>query len=277
MANNFKKIMLKKLTLFFFLLLGTVWAFAQEVPDKDLPSKPTNTLVNDYTNSLSPNDKMQLEQKLDNYNDSTSTGISIVLIHSLGDYDIDSYGTALGRKWGLGQKGKNNGILILAAMDDHKVAIQVGYGLEGSVPDAIAKQIVDQDITPHFKQGDYYGGLDLATTDLIKAARGQFKGTPHQHHGNGGGFGAGIIILIIIVIILIIIFRNGGGGGQIIGRRGGASPFWWFIAGDMLGSGGRGWGGFSGGNDGGGGWSGPDGGGGFGGGSFGGGGASGGW
>lgn len=260
--------MLKKLILFFILLLGTLSVFAQEIPDKDIPSRP-NSLVNDYANVLSDNSRQMLERKLDDYNDSTSTQIAIVLIHSLGQYDIDSYGTALGRKWGIGQKGKNNGLLILAAIDDRRVTIQTGYGMEGSIPDAITSQIINDDIKPHFRQKDYYGGLDQATTDIIKYAKGEYKGNPQQKH-NGGG--AGIIVLIIIVIILIIIFRNRGGGGHIIGGRGGASPFWWFMAGDMLGSSGRGGGWGGGGSSGGGGGFG-----GFGGGSFGGGGSSGSW
>lgn len=265
--------MLKRLTLFFVLLLGAISVFAQDIPDKDIPSRP-NTLVNDYANVLSAENRQLLERKLVDYNDSTSTQVAIVLIRSLGQYDIDSYGTALGRKWGIGSKGKNNGLLILAAMDDHKVTIQTGYGMEGSIPDAITNQIINQDIKPHFRQQDYYGGLDQATTDIIKYAKGEYKANPHQKHDNSG---AGIIVFIIIIVILIIIFRNRGGGGQIIGGRGGASPFWWFLAGDMLGSSGRGggggWGGFSGGGDSGGG----GGFGGFGGGSFGGGGSSGSW
>lgn len=265
--------MLKKLILFFILLLSTACVFAQDIPDKDIPARP-NALVSDYANVLGDANRQMLERKLDDYNDSTSTQIAVVLIRSLGGYDIDNYGTALGRKWAIGQKGKNNGLLILAAIDDRKVTIQTGYGMEGSIPDAITNQIINEDIKPHFRQQDYYGGLDQATTDIIKYAKGEYKGNPKHH--NGGGSGAGIIIFIIIIFILIIIFRNRGGGGQIIGGRGGASPFWWFIAGDMLGSSGRGgggWGGFSGGGDSGGG----GGFGGFGGGSFGGGGSSGSW
>jgi uncharacterized protein len=258
--------MFKKLILFCLLLLGAVRAIAQNIP-----SKPS-TLVNDYTNTLSQGDKQQLENKVDAFNDSTSTQIAIVMIKSLGDYDIDEYGTELGRKWGIGQKDKNNGILILAALDDHKVTIQVGYGLEGAVPDAVTHQIIADDITPHFKQGDYYGGLDAAVTDIIKSSKGEYKAVQHSQGGKGG---AGFVVFLIIIFILFLIFRNRGGGGHIIGGRGGASPFWWFLAGDMLGSSGRGggWGGFSGGGDSGGG----GGFGGFGGGSFGGGGSSGSW
>jgi uncharacterized protein len=266
--------MFKKILLVFSLVLTCSLSWAQE-----FPPKPT-TLVTDYTNTLSEREQRVLETKLVAFDDSTSTQVAVVLIKSVGDYDINEYGTMLGRKWGIGQQGKNNGILVLVAIDDHKVTIQTGYGAEGALPDAITNQIIQQDIKPHFKQGDYFGGLDLATDHIIKYTKGEYKADPNRKKkdkDNGGG-SAGFII-IIVVVILIIVFKNrgGGGGGQIIGRRGGANPFWWFLAGNMLGNSGRGgsdWGGFSGGGGSGGGGGGF---GGFGGGSFGGGGSSGSW
>ena len=259
--------MFKKIFILFALLITGYTAFAQ-----DYPPKP-NTLVTDYTNSLSEGDKQQLESKLVAFDDTSSTQIAVVLMKSVGDNDIAEYAVQLGRKWGIGQKGKNNGILLLAAMNDHKVTIQVGYGDEGALPDITAKQIIDNDITPHFKQNDYYGGLDLATSDIIKYTKGEYKADKKPDDDSSGGIGSSVIILIIIVVfILAFIFRNrGGGGGQIIGGRGSASPFWWFHAGDILGGSGRGGGGGWGGGSSGGGF------GGFGGGSFGGGGASGSW
>jgi uncharacterized protein len=267
--------MLKRFILFFVLLLGATAVFAQQVPDQYLPAK-SNTIVTDYTSTLTTDQRQQLESRLEAYDDSSSVQIAVIVMRTVGDYDIDDYGTSVIRKWGIGQKGKDNGVLILVSMLDHKIAISTGYGAEGPVPDATAKLIIDQDMRPRFRQGDYYGGINAAADDIIKATRGEYKANPHQHHAAHNTGGAGIIVFIIIIIVLIIIFSNRGGGGQIIGGRGGASPFWWFLAGDMLGSAGRGgggWGGFSGGGDsgGGGGW------GGFGGGSAGGGGASGGW
>lgn len=261
--------MLKKLIFSLGLLLCTFLAFSQ-----DFPEKPT-TLVTDYTNTLSAIDRQRLEDKLVAFNDSTSTQIAVVLIKSVGEYDINEYGTMLGRKWGIGQKDKNNGILLLVAINDHKLTIQTGYGAEGALPDAITQDIIRKDITPRFKAGDYYGGLDAGTDDIIKYTKGEYKAEPKKG-GKGGGSPAGFLIIIVVVILILIFRRGGGGGGQIIGSRGGASPFWWFLAGSALGSsnrGGGGWGGFSGG----GGSSGGGGFGGFGGGSFGGGGSSGSW
>lgn len=265
--------MFRKIFLVLVMMLSCGLAWSQEFPAK--PSSP----VADFTNTLSDNEKALLEQKIRTFEDSTSTQIAVAIIKSVGEYDINEYGALLGRNWGVGEKDKNNGVLVLVAMNDHKVTIQTGYGLEGALPDATTQQIIQDDIKPKFRAGEYYAGLNNAVDDIIKATRGEYKADPKKHQSRkGSGTGGAGFIIIIIVFILILVFRNrGGGGGHIIGSRGGASPFWWFLAGNMLGGGGRSsgsdWGGFSGGGGGssGGGW------GGFGGGSFGGGGSSGSW
>ena len=261
--------MFKKIILLCGLVLCAFTAFSQ-----DLPAKPS-TLVTDYTNTLTADEKQRLETKLDAFDDSTSTQIAVLIIKSVGQYDINEYAQKVGRSWGIGQKGKNNGLIILVALGDRKVSIQTGYGVEGVVPDVITNEIIQNDIKPRFKAGDYFGGLNAATDDLIKYTKGEYKGDK-KPSGKGGGSAAGFIVLIIVVIILISIFRGKGGGGQIIDSRGGASPFWWFLGGALLGrgTGGGGWGGFS---DGGGGGDSGGGFGGFGGGDFGGGGSSGSW
>jgi uncharacterized protein len=265
-------IMFKKIILFVGLVLSTLCVSAQELPPK------STTLVTDYTNTLTAEQKQHLEDKLVAFNDSSSTQIAVVMIHSIGNYDVNEYAQKLGRAWGIGQKDKNNGIIVLVALDDHKLSIQTGYGVEGALPDIITQQIRVNDMNPRFKQGDYFGGLDAGTDDIIKYTKGEYKADKKaSNKGDGGGTPVGFIVIIVIVI-LIAVFRNrgGGGGGEVIGSRGSASPFWWFLAGSALGrgsSGGDGWGGFSGGSGGGGG----GGFGGFGGGSFGGGGSGGSW
>ena len=265
--------MLKRILLFCALLLQTCFVFA----DKDFPEKST-TLVTDYTNTLTAEQLSSLENKLVAFNDSTSTQIAVVIMKSTGSYDIAQYGVELGRQWGIGTKGKNNGILLLVALDDHKVTIQTGYGAEAAVPDVICNQIIENDIKPNFKQGNYDAGIEAATDKLMQFMKGEYKAdnTTTDNQTDSGGNVAAIIIIVIVVLILV--FRNiGGGGGQIIGRRGGASPLWWFLGGTALGGlwgndNDTGGGGFGGGSGGGGGGFG-----GFGGGSFGGGGSSGSW
>lgn len=257
-----RKLFLLSLLSFFFS-----FAFAQ-----DFPEKPS-TLVNDYSGVLSIEQKAMLERKLVAFDDSSSTQISIAILKSVGDYDINEYAVELGRKWGVGQSGKNNGIMIVVAVGDRKISIQTGYGLEGALPDIYAKRIIDDDIKPNFKAGDYYAGLDAGTTSIIKYTKGEYKNDkPRVSSPNKGGIG-GVAVIIIIVIVIIIIMRKGGGGGsQIIGGRGASNALFWAM---LFGSGGgrggsSGWGG--GGSSGGGGGFG-----GFGGGSFGGGGSSGSW
>lgn len=259
--------MFKKILFIICLMLCTLLAFTQE-----LPPKP-NTLVTDFTNTLSDAEQQQLEHKLVAFDDSTSTQIAVVIMKSVGSYDINDYAQRLGRAWGIGQKGKNNGVVLLVALGDRKVSIQTGYGVEAVLPDIVTHEIIQNDIRPNFKAGNYYAGLDAGTNDIIKYVKGEYKSPKKQQQVKNVG-GSAAILVIIIVVILIIIFRNRGGGGHIIDSRGGASPFWWFLGGAMLGRGSGGWGGFSGGDSGG-----DSGGGfgGFGGGDFGGGGSSGSW
>lgn len=259
---------MKRLLLFFALFLSV---FAKAQVEKVIPARPNPPrLVNDFTATLTPEQAQALEQKLVAYDDSTSNQVAVVLINSTGDYSIEEVGLGILRNWGVGGKEHNNGIVLLIAKDDHKIRIEVGYGLEGAIPDITAKSIIDNDLTPNFKEGNFYRGIDDATDDIIKAAAGEYT-APSGYHKKGKGFPIGGIIFLII--ILSIIFGAGGGkGGGMISRRGYGGFWTGMILGNMLG------GGRSGGGWGGGGWSGGGGGfGGFGGGGGGGGGASGGW
>jgi uncharacterized protein len=251
---------------------------AQDIPPR--PSPPR--LVNDLANMLQPDEAATLERKLVTYNDSTSSQISIVTVPTLGGNEIADYAQKLYESWGIGQKGENNGVLLLIAQQEHTARIQTGYGLEGAIPDALAKRIISNTIVPAFQQQRYYEGLDRATDQLISLAKGEYKAdqTPARANRNRDTSGSGWTFWLIIgMLILFIILRSrggggGGGGGRRSGGFGGAflPPI---IFGDF--SGGRGV--FGGGGGFGGGFGGGGGGGfgGFGGGSSGGGGASGNW
>lgn len=243
--------------IFFALFLSE--AIAQKLPS---PSDPPR-LVNDFADVLSADQEYALEQKLLAFEDSTSNQLAIVLIKSLEGYEIADYTVQLALKWGIGSK-KNNGILLLAAIDDRKVRIEVGYGLEPVITDAISKRIITNAIKPFFKAGQYYEGLDAATNDLFSASKGEFQGDYKYSKGKKKGKGFGIGFIIFIIVILFIISRIGGG------RGGGGGFLTGMLLGNLLNSGNRGsgWGDFS---------SGSGSFGGFGGGSFGGGGSSGDW
>jgi len=159
---------MKKPILFLLLVFLTTLGFAQ-----DFPAKPSK-LVNDYTGSLSAAQIQHLEDKLVAFDDSTSIQIAIAVIKSVGEYDINEYALELGRHWGVGSK-KNTGVMILVALGDRKVSIQSGYGLEGALPDVYAKRIIENDIKPYFKAGDYYSGLESGTNAIISYTKGEYK------------------------------------------------------------------------------------------------------
>lgn len=258
-----------------------IFLFSLEVTAQDFPEKPVPPrLVNDFTGLLAPGEAEALEQKLVAYNDSTTTQIAIVTISDLHGYDISDYTSRLAEKWGIGQRELNNGILILIKTETREssggeVFIAQGYGLEGAVPDIVCGQIIDNEILPEFRKGNFYKGLDRATSSLMSLASGEFP--PDKYGGSERGEVSGIapFILIIIVVLIILFIRGGRGPNQKhISRKG--LPLWLLLT--MMNSGSSrhsgSWGGFSGGGGFGGGGGGF---GGFGGGSFGGGGAGGRW
>src|SRR5262245_46561129 len=144
---------MKKLLLIFSLLFSFT-AFSQKIPDRPNPPR----LVNDLTGTLSAAQVEELERKLVAYDDSTSNQIAVVIIPTIGDYDIQEVALKIMRDWGVGNKDRNNGIVLLVAIEDHKIRIEVGYGLEGAIPDITAKHIIEEEITPNFKEGNYYRG-----------------------------------------------------------------------------------------------------------------------
>ncbi|MCL9804638.1 TPM domain-containing protein [Flavobacterium amniphilum] len=253
---------MKKLFLFAILLFGIVAQAQIRIPEKPSFIPP----VIDSTKTLSEIQLSQLYQKLKIYSDSTSTQVLVMMVSTTQGEDVARYATDLGQKWQIGQKGKDNGIIVLIAKDDRKITIQTGYGIEHLLTDALSRRIIEQEIKPNFKAGNFYDGIDQGTTAIFKVMKGEYKGEPKDKDGNT----AGIFFFIFIVILFIIIFarskgnRNGGRGG------GGGLDLTDIIILSSLGRGNSGssWGGSSGGSD----WGGFGGGG-----SFGGGGASGDW
>ncbi len=256
--------MKKILFLLLFCIFG-LFAIAQNVLPKPNPPR----LVNDAAGVLSAEQVAILEQKLVALDDSTSNQIAVVLIKTLDGVAIEDYAQKLFREWGIGNKKTNNGVLIIAAIDDRKMWITVGYGLEGAIPDITASSIYRNEMVPAFKEQNYYRGIDNAINALSKAAVGEYK-VKREKKPIGGKGGSIITFLVILFVVLMIVGRGGGsGGGGMMSRRGAGNIAEALLWSSLLGGGNRGGGGFGGG--GGGGF------GGFGGGSSGGGGAGGGW
>jgi uncharacterized protein len=258
----------------FLLLLLPFFSSADNFPPK--PS----SLVVDYTNTLTREQAGQLEEKLIAFQNSTSNQIAVVIMKTIGDNDVSEYAAKLGEYWGVGQKEKNNGIVILLAMDVRHVGIQIGRGLEGAATDGLTGEIIRKEMVPYFKQGNYYQGIDNAVTALMKITSGEFKADQYMQGSGNANRNPPYFLLIIFFLIIIIAFSSKAMQVSRYARMN-SLGFWaaWALL-SAASSRSRGsWGGFTGGGGfGGGGFGGGGGGfGGFGGGSFGGGGASGSW
>jgi len=264
------KLFQKTAVLIFIFILGNLHLQSQDIPDPPQPPR----LVNDFAGVLTSDQVNALESKLVSFNDSTSTQIAVVIVKSLNGYDKNDYAQRLGQKWGIGQKGKKNGIVILVKpkypQEKGEVSIQTGYGLEGVLPDITCKRIIENEMTPSFRQGDYYSGINKATSTIISITKGEF--TADQYNKKKGKSNPiGMLIPFIVIAAIFIMIRGSRGRTHSVGKD---LPFWTALF--LLGSMGRGghsgsWSDFSSGGGGGGGF------GGFGGGSFGGGGAGGSW
>lgn len=231
---------------------------AQNIPEPMSPPR----LVNDFAGIFNERERNDLEQMLLTYNDTTSTQIYVVTVKDLEGYDVSDYAFRLGEKWGIGQKGKDNGAVILIkpkiGNERGRVFIATGYGLEEKLNDARVGRIIDNEMLPYFQQNDYYTGTKNAIGAMIKYLSGQF-----QADEDSDELSTGDVIVSILLILLFIYFiarANKNNKGNRSSRGGGFPPII-----------GGGFGGFGGGSRGGGGF------GGGGGGRFGGGGAGRGW
>jgi uncharacterized protein len=224
--------------------------------------------VVDDAGILSADVEQRLTDKLAALEDKTGDQLVVATVKSLDGYDIQDYGYQLGRAWGIGQKGKNNGVVLLIAPNERKVGFEVGYGLEGTLTDALTQVIIQSDILPRFRANDYPGGIERAVDDTVQVLSGDAPELKQQAEKRQADNGWGSLVPIGLIILFFIIFnslggRGGGGGGFLAGMI--ASSVLNSRRGGGWGGGGDGWGG-----GGGGGFSG-------GGGSFGGGGSSGSW
>ncbi len=235
--------------------------------DAQIPEKPKR-YVTDRANVLGPGGAEALNAKLEQFERDTSNQVLVWIDEKVPEgFTLEDFSVRAAQKWGAGQKQTDNGAVLFVFTGDRKVRIEVGYGLEGSLPDVTAKRIIEDEIVPRFRSGDYPGGIEAGASAMMAATRGEYRGTGRTRGDSRGrvdvpGTCVGIAIFFFFFVVLPMLmrrnrgFRSHGGGG------------WWTGGG----FGGFGGGGFSGGGGGfsGGGFSG-------GGGSFGGGGASGSW
>ncbi len=231
------------LSLIFLALLKSE-GLAREV----MPPKPAS-YFNDYAGVVSTTTAQRLNQTLEDFEKSTSSQIVVAVFPRMQtDSALEDYTRRIAETWKVGQQGKNNGAVLFVFVQERRMRIEVGYGLEGALPDALGKRIVDDEIAPYFKRGDYDGGLTAGVTALLQAARGEYKGTGRtvNQRGNPGGF----IFILFWGVVLILILGNirRMARGTVYHRSGRVSyGGWWWGGGGWGGGGGSSGGGLSGG------------------------------
>lgn len=260
------KLIINRLSFLLLFLCNANLLLAQNIPSR--PSPPR--LVNDFANIFDDSQQAELEKKLVRFEDSTSIQIAVIAIKSLEGYNVEEVAHGILRKWGVGGKKNNNGVVLLVAVDDKKVNIQTGYGMEGVLPDVICKRIITRDIVPAFKRQDYLQGVDAATTSIIQVSQNEYNDAGTRQ---GQESGIPVFLFIFMIIFMLFVFasiakrRN---GSTIVTRRGYTNwdgGGWWYGPGpgsmsnwddNHRGGGGGGFdfGGFGGGDGGGGGASG---------------------
>ena len=263
--RSFRNIYLKTA----LIVIGAVFTIALSA----IPSRPQpQRLVNDFAGLFSPTQVETLEHILVAFDDSTSNQIAVVTVKDLEGYSVSEYAVRIGLDWGVGTGDFDNGVVLLIKPrigDSYgEVFIAVGYGLEGAIPDAYAKRIIDNELIPYLSEGDYYGGVEAACDVLMKLASGEIS-EPRSEEEDPLWvvFGMMLVIILVIILVAVIIGDTGKGGGPGSGGSGGSGGRRTIYTGPIITGGGRSGGSFGGGFGGGFG--------GFGGGSFGGGGAGG--
>ena len=242
----------------FFLLISLI-GFTQEFPSSPSPFKLYNNISKEMPDFLNTMEADQLEQRLRSFDDSTGNQIVVLVIDDLLGYSPEEYATGIGESWGVGTEGNDNGVVFLikptGGQGERETFISIGEGLEGAIPDAVTWTIINSEVIPSFKEGDFSGGVNNGVTVLMKLASGEYNA--EEYAENAGGGDGGLWFAGIFLIFWLIAYFYARKNGHTGGRGGGGT----FYGGGFSSSSG---GGFSSGGS-------------FGGGSFGGGGAGGSW
>ena len=227
-----------------------------------IPARPVR-YFNDYAGIVPAAVAGQLNQQLEQFERDTTNQLLVAIYPRMqSDSSVADYTVRAAQAWGAGQKGRDNGAVLFVFVQDRQMFIQVGKGLEGALTDGLCRLIVDRELKPRFRQGDYAGGLQAGVAALIAAARGEYRGTgrTNAEAGSSARHWGGIAAVVLLLVFVSYLSRNRRSTVYQSGGRSGGSTFWYGGGGGSGGFGGSGGGGFSGG-----------------GGSFGGGGAGGGW
>lgn len=293
-----------QVALSWLLLLTLLLAFTAFAQDKPIAVPPLRSPVTDLTQTLSPEQKAALESRLRDFEAQKGSQLAVLIVPTTQPETIEEYSIRVADAWKIGRAAPDDGVILLVAKNDRAVRIEVGTGLEGALPDVIASRIISQVIVPHFREGDFAGGINAAVTRIMAVIEGEPLPEPERRSSRPEGLGG---IGNALPVLLMFVFVGGGILRSMLGRVGGAGAtagiagiIMWVLTsvlavsigaavlaflftllsgGGFGGGGGRGWTNRRGGGFGGGGWGGGGGGGGWsgGGGGFSGGGASGRW
>lgn len=207
-------------TILFIILCPTSSSFALNIP------KP-QARVNDYADMLTVQEEAMLEKRIEEYDKSTSNQIAILTINSLEGENLEDFSVRVAQNWGVGLKSKDNGILILISKIEHKIRIEVGYGLEGAIPDGVCGRIIREEMTPNFKQNKIYEGINNAIDKIILAIKGEYKAEDDMPDRESG------MLIVYLILIAFLMFISGLCGiahfliGGIVGGIGTFFVTWW--------------------------------------------------
>jgi uncharacterized protein len=240
-----------------FLILAVAVIVVGQILKAQTPIPQIEQRVNDFTNTLSFNEWKSMENMLKRFEDSTSTQIAVLMVDSLNGQSIEEYAASVFDKNKIGQAKKDNGVLLVVAKNDHKIKIEVGYGLEGVLTDVLCEQIIDKEIVPQFKDANFYGGLLTGVTSIMGAVSGEYKAEPRGKAAPAisGGLVAVFLLFFFYGILPLVASRRrtiigSGGWNHFSGwgyGRGWGGGFGGGLGGGMSGGGFMGGGGMSGG------------------------------
>ena len=187
---------LPRVVLAALLLLALPWAAA------DVPVPPLKARITDLTGTLAAGQRAALEQKLADLEARKGSQIAVLVVESTRPETVEQYAVRVFERWKLGRKGVDDGVLLLVAKNDRQLHIEVGYGLEGAIPDAIAKRVIDEDIVPLFKQGNFYGGISAGTDRIIKLIEGESMPPPERTAAPGSGWSTETLFIGFIILAM---------------------------------------------------------------------------
>jgi uncharacterized protein len=219
----------------YFYILCALCVFAVSVAGAEVAVPPLKARVTDLTGTLAPAQHDTLERELQAFESRKGSQIAVLIVPTTRPEAIEQYSLRVAEAWKLGRKGIDDGVLLLVAKDDRELRIEVGYGLEGAIPDAVAKRVISEIIIPFFKQGDFYGGIHAGVTRLIRLVDGEPLPPPQARDNSWSG------IFDYAPFIIIAAFVGGGMLRALFGRLIGGSVaggvtglILWFIAGSAL-------------------------------------------